>query len=90
MIAGWKDISGGTLVIDGQEVNDIPPAQRGTAMVFQNYALYPHMTVAENMGFALKLAGTPKKDLNATVGKAAEILRISHLAGAQAQGLVGR
>ena len=79
MIAGLEDISGGVLAINGEAVNDVPPARRGTAMVFQNYALYPHMTVAENMGFALKLAGTPKDQLKTSVGRAAEILRISHL-----------
>ncbi len=56
MIAGLEEISGGTLEIDGQVVNDVPPAQRGIAMVFQSYALYPHMTVRDNMAFALKLA----------------------------------
>jgi multiple sugar transport system ATP-binding protein len=89
MIAGLEDISGGTLAIDGQPVNDVPPAQRGTAMVFQNYALYPHMTVAENMGFALKLAGKPKQELAASVGKAADILRISHLLDRKPKALSG-
>jgi alpha-glucoside transport system ATP-binding protein len=56
MIAGLERISGGTLEIDGQVMNDVPPAQRGIAMVFQSYALYPHMTVRENMAFALRLA----------------------------------
>ncbi|MCX8518091.1 MAG: ABC transporter ATP-binding protein, partial [Rhodoferax sp.] len=55
MIAGLESISGGELVIDGQHANDLHPADRGVAMVFQSYALYPHMTVAENMGFALKM-----------------------------------
>ncbi|CAG1018805.1 sulfate transport system ATP-binding protein [Burkholderiaceae bacterium] len=89
MIAGLEDISGGTLAIDGQTVNDVPPARRGTAMVFQNYALYPHMTVAENMGFALKLAGTPKDKARAVVGRAAEILRISHLLERKPKALSG-
>src|SRR5919112_5642168 len=56
MIAGLEDISDGDLVIGGERVNDLPPRDRDIAMVFQNYALYPHMTVRENMGFALKLA----------------------------------
>ena len=56
MIAGLEKITGGTLEIDGTVVNDVPPAQRGIAMVFQSYALYPHMTVRDNMTFALKLA----------------------------------
>ncbi|MEI7783031.1 MAG: ABC transporter ATP-binding protein, partial [Betaproteobacteria bacterium] len=57
MLAGLEACSGGELMFDGQRVNDMPAAQRGAAMVFQNYALYPHMTVAENMGFALKMSG---------------------------------
>jgi multiple sugar transport system ATP-binding protein len=89
MIAGLEDISGGLLAIDGQLVNDVPPAKRGTAMVFQNYALYPHMTVAENMGFALKLSGTPKKEAQQAVGRAAEILRISHLLQRKPKALSG-
>ncbi len=89
MIAGLEDISGGTLAIDGAPVNDVPPAKRGTAMVFQNYALYPHMTVAQNMGFALRLAGTSKESLKASVGRAAEILRISHLLERKPKALSG-
>ena len=89
MIAGLEDISGGMLAIDGHTVNDVPPAQRGTAMVFQNYALYPHMTVAQNMGFALKLSGTPKKEASQMVGRAAEILRISHLLERKPKALSG-
>ncbi|HUG23437.1 ABC transporter ATP-binding protein [Piscinibacter sp.] len=89
MIAGLEDITEGVLAIDGQPVNDVPPAHRGTAMVFQNYALYPHMTVAQNMGFALKLAGTPKKEAAQIVGKAAEILRISHLLERKPKALSG-
>ncbi len=57
MIAGLEKITGGDLMIDGTRANDVDPSQRGLAMVFQSYALYPHMTVAENMGFALKIAG---------------------------------
>ncbi|HJV60095.1 MAG TPA: sn-glycerol-3-phosphate ABC transporter ATP-binding protein UgpC [Albitalea sp.] len=89
MIAGLEDISGGRLAIDGETVNDVPPAQRGTAMVFQNYALYPHMTVAENMGFALKLSGAPRQAAQAAVGRAAEILRISHLLERKPKALSG-
>src|ERR1700760_3612459 len=63
MIAGLEDITGGELKIGGQVVNDRAPKDRDIAMVFQNYALYPHMTVRENMGFALKLAGTPKEQI---------------------------
>jgi multiple sugar transport system ATP-binding protein len=79
MIAGLEDISGGQLRIGGQLANDIPPAQRGLAMVFQSYALYPHMTVFENMAFALKLAGTKGAELKEAVQRAAAILQIGHL-----------
>src|SRR6201991_1763070 len=74
MIAGLEDISGGDLKIGGEVVNDLAPKDRDIAMVFQNYALYPHMTVRDNMGFALKLAGTPKEEINRKVGDAAKIL----------------
>jgi multiple sugar transport system ATP-binding protein len=79
MIAGLESISEGELLIDGQRANDLRPADRGTAMVFQSYALYPHMTVAENMGFALKMAGVGKAERAQQVGRAAEILRITEL-----------
>ncbi|MCJ8141030.1 ABC transporter ATP-binding protein [Falsirhodobacter halotolerans] len=77
MIAGLEKISGGTLEIDGSVVNDTPPAQRGIAMVFQSYALYPHMTVRENMGFALDIAKVPRVDADAKVAKAAETLQLT-------------
>ena len=76
MIAGLEKITGGTLEIDGQLVNDVPPAQRGIAMVFQSYALYPHMTVRENMSFALKIAKRPQTEIDAAVMKAAQILQL--------------
>ena len=76
MIAGLEKISGGTLEIDGQVVNDVPPSERGIAMVFQSYALYPHMTVRENMAFSLKLAKTPADELNRRVDAAAEKLQL--------------
>ncbi len=76
MIAGLEKISGGTLQIDGQTVNDVPPAQRGIAMVFQSYALYPHMTVRENMAFALRIARKTKAEIAEAVGKAARILQL--------------
>lgn len=79
MIAGLEDITGGELLIDGVRANDLRPAERGAAMVFQSYALYPHMTVAQNMGFALKMAGVSKAERNKQVEKAAEILRITDL-----------
>ena len=76
MIAGLEDITAGELVIDGQLVNDIPPAMRGIAMVFQSYALYPHMTVRENMAFALKIANKSKAEIEAAVSHAANILQL--------------
>ena len=79
MIAGLESITQGDLFIDGQRVNDVHPAQRGAAMVFQSYALYPHMTVAQNMGFALKMAGVSASERDAQVKKAAEVLRIDHM-----------
>lgn len=77
MIAGLERITGGTLEIDGTVVNDVPPAQRGIAMVFQSYALYPHMTVRENMEFALKIAKKTKDEIAAAVNKAADILQLT-------------
>ncbi len=79
MIAGLEDITGGDLTIDGVRVNDVPPAKRGIAMVFQSYALYPHMTLYDNMAFGLKLAGTKKPEIDAAVRNAAKILHIDHL-----------
>jgi len=76
MIAGLEKITGGELQIDGVVVNDVPPAQRGIAMVFQSYALYPHMTVRDNMSFALKLAKKTPAEIEAAVGKAAKILQL--------------
>ena len=76
MIAGLEEISAGDLLIDGKRVNDVGPAQRELAMVFQSYALYPHMTVADNMGFALKLAGVKTEERNAKVAEAARILQL--------------
>jgi len=74
MIAGLEDITGGDIRIGDKVVNTLPPKDRDIAMVFQNYALYPHKTVAENMGFALKLRRTPKAEIEARVKRAAEIL----------------
>jgi len=74
MIAGLEDITGGDIKIGERVVNALPPKDRDIAMVFQNYALYPHKTVAENMGFALKLRKTPKAEIDERVKKAAEIL----------------
>ena len=89
MIAGLEEISDGELFIGDDCVNDVSPSDRGVAMVFQSYALYPHMTVAENMGFALKLAGRSKQDVAAAVGRAAEILQIGALLDRKPKALSG-
>jgi sn-glycerol 3-phosphate transport system ATP-binding protein len=77
MIAGLEEITAGEIAIDGKVVNDLEPRQRGCAMVFQNYALYPHMTVAENIGYALKVAGVPKAARRARVAEIAQSLGIA-------------
>jgi multiple sugar transport system ATP-binding protein len=76
MIAGLEDISSGTLQIAGQVVNDLPPSERGVAMVFQSYALYPHKTVFDNMAFGLKIAKVPKDEIQRRVNEAADILQL--------------
>ena len=76
-IAGLEEITGGTISIGERVVNDLPPKDRDIAMVFQNYALYPHMTVAENIGFALKLRHLPKDQIRAKVSEAAKILDLT-------------
>ena len=90
MVAGLEDITSGTLRIGGKVVNDETPKERDIAMVFQNYALYPHMTVAENIGFALKLRKMPKPDIAAKVKETAEILGPDRVAGPQAGPAVRR
>ena len=77
MIAGLERITGGEFTIDGVKMNDVPPAQRGIAMVFQSYALYPHMTVRDNMAFALKIAKKSASEIAAAVDKAAKILQLT-------------
>ena len=77
MVAGLEEISGGDLLIDGKRMNDLSPKDRDIAMVFQNYALYPHMTVFDNMAFGLKLRGYPKKDIKERVEHAADILGLA-------------
>ena len=79
MIAGLEPISGGELKIGGRVVNTVPPKDRDIAMVFQSYALYPHKTVAENMGFSLKIKGAPKSEIDAKVNKAASVLDLTKL-----------
>ena len=79
MIAGLEEITGGTIAISDTVVNDVAPAKRGVAMVFQTYALYPHMTVYKNMAFGLKQAKTPQDEINRRVREAAEILEITEL-----------
>src|SRR3954447_197254 len=79
MIAGLEEITAGELMIDGKRVNDVPPSERGLAMVFQSYALYPHMSVADNMGFSLRLAGVSKEERRAKVAEAARILHLDAL-----------
>ena len=77
MVAGLEEISGGELIIDGKVMNDVAPKDRDIAMVFQNYALYPHMSVYDNMAFSLKLRHTPKDEIDRKVREAAEILDIT-------------
>ena len=77
MISGLEEISGGTLEIDGKMMNNIPPALRGIAMVFQSYALYPHMSVYDNMAFSLQIAKNSKQDVDLQVRKAAEMLQLT-------------
>ena len=89
MVAGLESITGGDLLIDGARANDLRPADRGAAMVFQSYALYPHMTVAQNMGFALKMAGVARAQRDDQVARAAEILRITELLGRYPKELSG-
>ncbi len=79
MIAGLEEISGGELRIGGRRMNDVAPKDRGITMVFQSYALYPHMTVRENMAFGLKMRGTPKAEIDQRVDEAAKMLDLTHL-----------
>ena len=77
MIAGLEDITSGEMIIDGQVVNNVPPSKRGIAMVFQSYALYPHMTVYDNMAFGMRIAGESKDEIDRRVKNAAEILQLT-------------
>ena len=89
MIAGLEEISEGNVYIDGKRVNDVPPKNRDIAMVFQNYALYPHMTVYNNMAFGLKLRRYPKAEIDRRVKEAAEILGITELVNRKPKALSG-
>ena len=89
MVAGLEEISGGELYIGDRLVNDVAPKDRDIAMVFQNYALYPHMTVYENMAFALKLRKVPKDEIDKKVKQAAEILDITQYLGRKPKALSG-
>jgi len=89
MIAGLEDITSGELTIGGVRMNDIPPAERGIAMVFQSYALYPHMSLYDNMAFGLKLARMPKPEIDSAVNHAAKILHIEHLLDRKPKALSG-
>ena len=90
MIAGLEDISSGEFKIDGKLMNDVEPKDRDIAMVFQNYALYPHMTVYDNMAFGLKLRKVPKDEIDKAVKEAARILDLSHLLDRKPKALSGR
>ncbi|MBB4120610.1 ABC transporter ATP-binding protein [Martelella radicis] len=89
MIAGLEDATAGAIRIGGEDVTDIDPAKRGLAMVFQSYALYPHMTVAQNIGFALKLAGRPRREINERVREAASVLQLEPLLDRKPKALSG-
>ncbi len=89
MIAGLEEISGGDFMIDKVRANDVPPDKRGLAMVFQTYALYPHMTVADNIGFSLKMAKMPKAEIDAKVREAANMLQLDKLLDRRPRALSG-
>jgi multiple sugar transport system ATP-binding protein len=89
MIAGLESVTKGDIKLDGKRINDVPPDQRGIAMVFQSYALYPHMTVAENIGFSLDLKKVPKATIRKEVGQVAELLQLSELLDRRPSALSG-
>ena len=89
MLAGLEEVNKGRIFIGGKDVTTMQPKDRDIAMVFQNYALYPHMTVADNMGFALKIAGTPKEEIRKRVEKAAEILDLTEFLDRKPKALSG-
>ncbi|WP_018651346.1 maltose/maltodextrin ABC transporter ATP-binding protein MalK [Actinobacillus capsulatus] len=89
MIAGLEEITSGDLFIGDKRMNDVPPANRNIGMVFQSYALYPHLSVAENMSFGLKLAGARKEEIDQRVNQVAEILQLAHLLNRKPKELSG-
>jgi sn-glycerol 3-phosphate transport system ATP-binding protein len=89
MVAGLEEISGGTISIGGRVVNDLEPSERDIAMVFQNYALYPHMSVFDNMAYGLKIAKVPRDEIKARVDKAARILELGALLDRKPRALSG-
>jgi multiple sugar transport system ATP-binding protein len=89
MVAGLEEITEGTILIDGRPVNDMEPRDRDIAMVFQSYALYPHLTVRDNMGFSLKYRKTPKQEIRRRVDEAARILELEELLGRKPRQLSG-
>ena len=89
MVAGLEDVSAGRVHIDGADVTDVPPADRNVAMVFQSYALYPHMNLYDNMAFGLKIAKVDKGEIHRLVHQAAKILNIEHLLDRKPKALSG-
>ncbi len=89
LISGLEDVSDGTIEIGGRDVTPLAASDRGLAMVFQSYALYPHMTVGENMGFGLKMAGTPKTEIDRQVSEAAEVLKLTDFLDRKPKALSG-
>ncbi|WP_345639197.1 ABC transporter ATP-binding protein, partial [Rugosimonospora acidiphila] len=89
MLAGLEDVDAGAIYIDDRDVTNLPPKSRDIAMVFQNYALYPHMTVYENMAFALKLRKTPKAEIDAAVKNAAKLLQLEEYLNRKPKALSG-
>src|SRR4051812_20431028 len=89
MLAGLEDVNSGRIYIGDRDVTDVQPKDRDIAMVFQNYALYPHMSVADNMGFALKIAGTAKSEIETRVKEAARILDLSEYLDRKPKALSG-
>ena len=88
MVAGLEDANQGDIIIDGKKVNELEPMERNIAMVFQNYALYPHMTVFDNMAYGLKIAKISKEEINSRVQKAAKILELQELLKKETQSII--